>query len=406
MDSALWKTNVRILWSGRFLVSTGLTGISPFIPFFMESLNHGDTENRLLWSGLALAAPALSYAIMTPLWGKVSDRWSRKWMVVRALSGLALSMFFMGIAQTPFQFFLFRLCQGAFGGISDASSAFIGAEAPKNRQGYTLGKMENASALGLLLGPFLGGILVEFWGCRPLLLLMGLLTGCCAIIAAIFLTETRSQTKAESIHNSIWKTFASLYQHRAVRAFILAGILVKVADFATFAIFTPYVEQMIQSSATAIWAGILLAMTSFGELVGAPWWGKKNDCQRIEYTFIWAAFFCSVCMLIQTYTLSLQWLLIVRFLQGFSYSALLQSVMLYVLRTSDMDNQGVRIGATNSLLMIGQITGPFLGSFLGSHIGFPFVFLVMGIVLAFTSMIIWYSSLLSSNRNLNVHHKL
>lgn len=105
MSQMAWKQSVRILWGGRFLSSAGLTGISPFIPYYMEQLNVGTPEEVLLWTGLSVSAPALSYALLTPFWGKIGDRWSRKWMVVRALVGLALSMFLMGIAQTPFQFF-------------------------------------------------------------------------------------------------------------------------------------------------------------------------------------------------------------------------------------------------------------------------------------------------------------
>jgi len=399
MDSIHWQVNFRILWSGRFLASAGLTGISPFIPFYMESLGAGDERSVLTWSGFALAAPAVSYALTTPLWGKVSDRWSRKWMVVRALFGLALSMLLMGIAATPFQFFLFRLCQGAFGGISDASSAFIGADAPKNQQGYALGRLENASALGLLVGPFLGGMLVQVWGCRPLLLIMAAATGVCAILASFLLTETKNVAHSASKKDGIREAFFALYENRTIRNFILAGILVKMADFATFAVFTPYVKQMISTPETAaVWVGVLLAATYLGELTGSPWWGRKNDHNRIESNFMWAALLCAICMLVQTVTMPLHLLFLVRFLQGFFYSALLQSVMLVVIRASDADNRGVRIGATNSLLMGGQLLGPFIGSFLGVRIGLAWVFFTMGSVLILASVVIWYHVIVRKER--------
>lgn len=388
-----WYINFRILWMGRFLSSAGLTGISPFIPFYMESLGTNDPQSLLLWSGLALAAPALSYALMTPLWGALSDRWSRKWMVVRALFGLAISMLLMGIAQTPFQFFLCRLAQGAFGGISDASSAFIGAEAPKEKQGSALGRIENASAMGLLAGPFLGGILVEIWGCRPLLLIMGFLTACCALLAILMMRESTITKKEVTTapKNPIWKSFVTLFQNRILRSFILAGILIKMVDFATFTIFTPYVKQLVQSS-SAMWIGIMLAATYLGEVIGAPWWGRQNDQRPIEFNFILASLLCSCCILAQAFSPHIGLLLVIRFLQGFFFSALLQTVILYVIRTSNTDSRGAHIGATNSILMVGQISGPFIGSFIASQIGLPWVFSVMGIILALVPIIIWQSS--------------
>ncbi|WP_338552182.1 MFS transporter [Paenibacillus sp. KS-LC4] len=394
MQQLSWNRSVRVLWGGRFLSSAGLTGISPFIPYYMESLQAGSSSQVLMWTGLAVSAPAVSYALLTPLWGKLGDRWSRKWMVVRALLGLALSMFLMSIAATPFQFFLFRLCQGAFGGISDASSAFIGTHAPAKKQGLALGQMERASAAGLLVGPLLGGICVHTWGSSSLLFITASLTALFALVAAFVLPgSAQEKPKAESSaakRSGIFAAFAALLKHPAARSFIAAGILFKLADFATFTIFTPYMRELLTSPATAATAvGILIAASSAGELAGGPWWGKRNDTHQPARNFTAAGLLCALCIMAQTLPFGVVWLFIVRFLQGFFYSALLQTVMLSVLKTSSDHDRGVRIGATNSLLMAGQITGPTIGVFIGAQLGLSSVFLVMGGFMLLGAMLVW-----------------
>jgi MFS family permease len=66
----IWKINFRILWSGQFLAMASLTVMLPLLPFYMEQLGVADVRSVQLWSGLALAAPAVSSALVSPLWGE------------------------------------------------------------------------------------------------------------------------------------------------------------------------------------------------------------------------------------------------------------------------------------------------------------------------------------------------
>ncbi|MBP1999962.1 DHA1 family multidrug resistance protein-like MFS transporter [Paenibacillus shirakamiensis] len=404
MPQVAWKQSVRILWGGRFLSSAGLTGISPFIPYYMEHLHAGSAKEVLMWTGLSVSAPALSYALLTPIWGKLGDRWSRKWMVVRALTGLAVSMALMGLAQTPLQFVLFRLCQGAFGGISDASSAFVGTHAPNKHQGTALGHLEKASAAGLLLGPLLGSACVNTWGSRSLLFVTASLTLSFAILAASLLSggekasdikvslQTNSWSRRQGRNelqrkNGIFQTFLFLLSHSLTRRLVVAGIFFKLVDFATFTMFTPLIREGIPSSPSAVLViGLLLAMSSLGEFVGSSWWGKRNDRTNPERNLRLAGLLCGLCLLAHSLPISVIGLIVIRFLQGFFFSALLQTVMLNVLRCSTDQDRGVRIGATNSLLMIGQLTGPSLGVWIGGIFGTRAVFIIMGAVMLAISL--------------------
>lgn len=102
---SVWRTNFRVLWCGQFFAIAGLTVMVPLLPFYLEQLGASDPQSVRFWTGLALAAPAFSLGLASPLWGKLGDRWGRKWMVVRALFGLGVSVCCMGVVQTPLQFF-------------------------------------------------------------------------------------------------------------------------------------------------------------------------------------------------------------------------------------------------------------------------------------------------------------
>jgi len=381
-----------------------LTGISPFLPLYIENLGVQDTKHFFLWSGLVVAAPAVSYAICTPFWGRLTDRSSKKWMVIRALLGLALSVLFMGLVNTPFQLFLCRIFQGAFGGISDSSTAFIASEVHKSKQGKIIGKLHSASSTGLLLGPLIGGMLIGIWGFSNLLLLMGSLVFTCTFLAIFLLREEKRKITIINSTDNIISTFVILYKNRELRFYIIAGIFAKIGDFGIFSIFSPYVKSFINSpNQAAIWVGILIASTSIGEMIGAPWWGKRNDLFPVEKNYFFATILCGVFVLLQGFTENLSLLLIIRFFQGFFFSALIQTIMFFVIQKSNKNNQGVRIGATNSILVTGQIIGSFIGSIIGSYLGLNVVFFLMGLVFILSSIFVRYSRPTKiSNSSINI----
>ncbi|WP_423830912.1 MFS transporter, partial [Staphylococcus pseudintermedius] len=70
----------------------GLTVLVPLLPIYIASLKQLNIFEIQLWSGIAIAAPAITTMLASPLWGKLGDRLSRKWMVLRALFGLGLCL--------------------------------------------------------------------------------------------------------------------------------------------------------------------------------------------------------------------------------------------------------------------------------------------------------------------------
>lgn len=152
------RMNLKLLWLSQFINTAGLMMLVPIMPLYMEQLGAGARTG--LWAGAAVAAPALPLALVTPLWGRLGDRIGHKWMVVRALLGLAAAMGIMAIADTPVVFLLARLLQGAVGGVVEAATAFVSDDGDDHERGSALGRSYSATAAGALTGPLVGGALL------------------------------------------------------------------------------------------------------------------------------------------------------------------------------------------------------------------------------------------------------
>ncbi|MFY0566300.1 MFS transporter [Archangium lansingense] len=383
------ERNLRVLWGSHFLSVTSLCVIAPLLPFFLRELGATSQASALTWSGFALAAPAVTYAVTAPLWGRLGDRWGQKWMVVRALAGLALTLILMGYAETPFQFFLLRLLQGAFGGVVSAGTALASTQASAESRGQVLGRLESAVAAGSLMGPIIGGVLMDWWSFRHLLILLGGLLGLSAV-AAVGLLNRDHPVASVAPRAGIWGTFGQLLGERRVRRFLVAGICANLGVYGLVAILAARVKELSPlHTHAATWVGVMQAVTWAAALFGAPWWGRRNDTSLVERNFIIASLLCGTGVALQALPLGLEWLLPWRALQGFGFSALLPSALLIVSQAAPESQRGAHIGAANSLLVMGQIGGSLVSAFLARSLSPAWIFVTMSACFVAGAAAVW-----------------
>ncbi|MFD2371612.1 MFS transporter [Brevibacillus sp. GCM10020057] len=379
MNASQAKRNLSMLWLGQFFSTCSLNIVVPLLPFYMAELGATQPGQNRIWTGLALAAPAVMLCLSSPVWGRYGDRFGKKWMVVRALLGIAISLTWMGMAASFLQFFLARLLQGTFGGVVDAAAAFTGSQASEGAKGRALGSLQSATAAGSLAGPLIGGILSDWFGLAPILLSCALLTAICGMASAFVLQETPRQS-ADTVREKLSISLASreMLGHRRIRNFLAAGVLAQFGVYALVSIFAPYVQGMVGNAHAASWVGVLQAVTWGASFLASPWWGRLNDRAQIEKNVCAALLGLSLSVFLQAWQTDVIWMIPLRALQGFCFAALVQSIFLVVTLETDEGRRGVHIGLANSTLTIGQIIGSLLGSALGAIFSMEWVLTMAG----------------------------
>lgn len=241
----LWKKNLYTLWLSQIISLTSFGFGLPFIPFYIQDLGVTDPAMLKLYTGILSAAPAITMAIMAPVWGMLSDRYGRKLMIQRAMLSAFFIIGLMGMVNHVWQLVLLRLLQGFFTGTITASSTFIAANTPNNKLSYALGFLSSSTFIGYSLGPVLGGFVAEHLGYRisffsgAVLMLLGF------FFITFFLKEDRSALKNIS-PKSPRKKESLLPYGQIVTVSIALMLLVLFFHRITRSVFTPFIPLYVQ----------------------------------------------------------------------------------------------------------------------------------------------------------------
>ncbi len=359
--------------------------IMPFLSLYIETFGNHSDDFVQRWSGLVFGVTFVAALIMSPVWGRIADKYGYKPILVFTAMGIAMSIFLMGFTDTVYELFLLRLFMGIVTGFIPTSLAFISSQTPKESAGRTLGTLQMGSVTGTLFGPVLGGLLADTVGFQYTFILTA-----CAIASASLLVLTgvkeRKRTKDHGSH--IYKrgtVFQGILHHRLMINVMIISALIQIGNFSIQPLLSLYVAELTAAEDVALLAGVTFSATGVGNLLFARRWGRIGD--SIGYEKVLSILLVLACCFIipQAFVTELWQLIILRFLYGIAVGGMIPTTTALMRREAPIDIQGEVMGYNTSFRFLGNIIGPVFGGFVSGLIGISSVFLVTGslFVLAF-----------------------
>lgn len=242
-----WKINLYALWITQIISLTSFGLGIPFMPYYIQELGVTDPAQVKLFTGILTAAPALTMAIMSPIWGIVADKFGRKLMILRAMFAAVLVIGGMAFAQNIWHIIFFRLMQGVFTGTITASSAFVASNTPDEKMSYALGLMASSTFIGSSIGPLVGGHFAELFGYR-ISFIAGALLMLVGGFLVVFLVNEDATTYGEALLKG--KSKASLKE--IFTPLILVMLLTMFLQRIARSIFNPFMPLYIQESIASV----------------------------------------------------------------------------------------------------------------------------------------------------------
>jgi len=144
---------------GTMLVDMiGFGIVLPLLPFYATEFGAAD------WMvGPLVASFSVAQLIATPFWGKISDHYGRRPLILAGLAFSAVSYVLFGMATTVAVLFVSRIVQGASGGTIAVAQAYVADTTAPERRAQVLGWLSASTGAALMIGPAIGSWAFQ-WG--------------------------------------------------------------------------------------------------------------------------------------------------------------------------------------------------------------------------------------------------
>ncbi|MBY0315337.1 MAG: MFS transporter [Bdellovibrionales bacterium] len=369
--------------------------LSPFIAKYFEA--------SALQIGWLMSIYSIMQFIFAPIWGKLSDRYGRRPILLLSLLGGSLSYLAMAFAPNLWFLFICRAVAGVFAANISTAHAYMADITTEKDRASGMGLIGAAFGIGFIIGPTLGsafGYAGKLLGDQPPFgiffpsLMAFLITFLNFVWADFSLPETLNHGEKTVAHHEPLRWWRGSFGTRTVNRLIFVFFVTNVAMPLMEVMLFPFVADrfgwgLMESGVGFGVVGLMMALTQ-GLLVRRfiPLWGERR-------TLMLGLAGMTIAFAMISVATSIPWLAVaMTFLavgNGFVRPSLLGMVSLL---TSAKD-QGAVMGSSQSAASLGRIIGPVVGGWLYSHysMGSPFLAAACFTVIGIFALILEYSFL-------------
>jgi MFS family permease len=381
-----------------FIDLLGFGIIIPLLPTFSQNV----LQMHETTIGLAAGIFSLMQFLFSPLWGRLSDIYGRKPIIVFSLAGnvlsyIVLGLVFSGVFKSIVVLFIARGMAGFFSANIGAAMAYISDITDIKDRSKGMGIIGASFGLGFVFGPFLGGVLAQRFSYGVPVFLSAFLSLLSLVLSLIILKESlpvelrkKATVGGIKIKAAVLKLKHAL-QHPNVGFLIILFFIITFSVANIYSTFQLYAESesgfkfnIEQISYIFAYMGII------GALVQG--WAIRPLVRIFDERKLLIG--GNVIMAIGLGTIpfsshNLPFLLISLFLLGVGNGLNQPITLSLVSKFTDPDEQGGILGINQSLSSLARFFGPAWGGLVYEKIGFaaPFltggIFMIGGTVLSF-----------------------
>lgn len=373
------KRALKIIFFTVFLDLVGFGIILPLSPYLAREFNASAVE-----IGFLMSVFSIMQFLFAPMWGKLSDRFGRRPIILTSLFGSVVAYLFFAFSTELSMLFVARSMAGFFAANISAAQAYIADITPKDKRSMSMGLIGAAFGLGFIMGPAIAGFtgpIGESLGSEPPFgiqfsaVVAAGLNAINLILAFFMLPETISQKNRGEREKKVGRmeSFTFVFKQPLLRQMFIIFFMMNLAMALMEVMVFPFVQDRFSwdyklASVSFAYVGIIMVITQ-GYFIRK--WIPKFGEKKVLFAGL-------VAMAVSFFGI------------GWSFTIPVLAIMMTILAVgngcvrppivglasvmADEEQQGYVLGVMASMGSIGRIVGPVAGGWLFDNIsqGAPF----------------------------------
>lgn len=361
--------NLFAVTAASFIGFMGFTLVMPFLPLYFHQLGVTRDGDVAMWSGLSLGVTPALTALLSPLWGRLADRFGRKIMVERSLLSFVVIMAAMAFVTRAWHVFALRAVQGIFAGYGSLTLTMGADSAPKGRMAQSIGMVQTAQRLGPALGPVVGGGLAAIMGLRHAFIVAAFFYLCSVVVVFVLYDESlvREAQAPDTEEPAATVTFRNViaFENFLLMATVIFGL--QFVDRSFGPILPLYVGQLgTAPGQIALMSGVLFSIAAGAGALGhhycAALLRRRTAPQLIVFASVLAAIGASVYVLAH----DVLWLFLATPLFGIAIGAGMTAAYTAAAHVIPAGARGAGFGLLTTASLVGLAVSPVVSGFLGA----------------------------------------
>ncbi|TVZ28666.1 DHA1 family multidrug resistance protein-like MFS transporter [Gillisia sp. Hel_I_86] len=165
MDKKRKLGRIFLILLSLFLVMLGYGILLPTLPYYTERLaleDNLDRDSINFHIGLLTSIYPLFQLLFVVLWGRLSDKYGRKPIIITGLIGFIIMQLLTGLATSLAMLYIARILGGIFtSAVIPVSNAYLSDITSEERRTKIMAWSGVALSSGIIFGPVLGGFLSQ-----------------------------------------------------------------------------------------------------------------------------------------------------------------------------------------------------------------------------------------------------
>lgn len=343
----------------------------PFWPIHLQNIANSSWQASIASVGVYVL-PMFGIMLTSTFWGSLGDRIGRKWMLVRALIGLALTQLALAYADSVWFIMVLRFIQGACAGYVATAQAYGVQVVPTERRTRFFAFLQIATNVGSLVGATLGGYILDassfFW-----INFTGAMVCCVCILLVIALLpslppDCKPVNKAS---NNAHPDEDSASQIRYV-IIALLGVIAMLL-FSRMLVTTNFALYVQSQFLVGNWlSGLTYGLWAMGFIVSASLWARyfeQHSWQQMSKRLLWVIAGCLLINLVLAATPWFAVFMIAYGLWGVLLAATQPVLLAQISKLAKAESQGRLLGAAQGIQQAANIAGIATGALLTNLYG-------------------------------------